>query len=348
MWKKSLIAIVTFLGGVYFFLEFVVPATIPWKTTSGVVLSKPTSSELEIGLVRETASIQVMDRTTMVRRVGSGALEQALPDSIRPGDLVTVTTPAGYSTTGIVMPESSPRWVKLGRVAASKTVGIEKSILIRRMRARGSGEQVGLDKLNASSSASADWVQVGARTYLSDWYDNVNDFFIVLGSMAWGMGLLSLWLVHSSNIRKRRTEWSLSVLFFAAVALGVVAGLGFGLPEDSREWTKKLSDIVMFDLLRPLGSTVFSLLAFYLASAAYRSFKAKSREAVLMMVAALTVMLGQLSLHAWLTSASTWILYIVTTGAVRAMEFGLMLSGIAIGLRLWLSLERGAFFDREV
>jgi len=154
--------------------------------------------------------------------------------------------------------------------------------------------------------------------------------------------------VHSSNIRKRRTEWSLSVLFFAAVALGVVAGLGFGLPEDSREWTKKLSDIVMFDLLRPLGSTVFSLLAFYLASAAYRSFKAKSREAVLMMVAALTVMLGQLSLHAWLTSASTWILYIVTTGAVRAMEFGLMLSGIAIGLRLWLSLERGAFFDREV
>ena len=29
MWKKRLIATVTFLAGLYFFLEFVVPATVP-------------------------------------------------------------------------------------------------------------------------------------------------------------------------------------------------------------------------------------------------------------------------------------------------------------------------------
>jgi hypothetical protein len=106
--------------------------------------------------------------------------------------------------------------------------------------------------------------------------------------------------------------------------------------------------VVVWDVLRPMGSTIFSLLTFYLASAAYRSFKAKSWESVLMMASAIIVMLGQISLHAWLTSASTWILYIVNTAAVRGMWFGMMLGAIAVGLRMWLSLERGAFFDREL
>jgi len=33
---------------------------------------------------------------------------------------------------------------------------------------------------------------------------------------------------------------------------------------------------------------------------------------------------------------------------VRGMWFGMMVGAIAVGLRFWLSLERGAFFDREL
>jgi hypothetical protein len=348
MWKKRLITAVTFLGGIYFFLEFVIPATIPWQTTSGIVLSVPSDKKVEVGLVSKNASVPITEKTVIKRKTHTGEIEIASPVSIHPGDMVIIKNLSGKESIGIVMPQSSQRRLILGDVTKHKMVEVRDNSLVRRMRSRGSGEVVAATTLKASRIGSADWVQIGPTTYLSAWYESVNDFFVVLGSLAWGMGLLSLWLVHSGNIRKRRPEWYLSVLFFAAVIVGSVAGAGFGAPETSKEWTKRLSDIVLFDLLRPLGSTIFSLLTFYLASAAYRSFKAKSREAVLMMASSIIVILGQLSIHPTLTTTSTWILYIINSASVRALEFGLMLGAIAIGLRLWLSLERGAFFDREV
>jgi len=162
-------------------------------------------------------------------------------------------------------------------------------------------------------------------------------------------------MFHSANIRKRREEWYGSVLFFVAVAVGVVAGLGYGA---GGGFLKRMNDVVVNDVLRPMGSTVFSLLAFYMASAAYRSFKLKSREALLMMGSAFIVMLGQIPIGLWLTHRlpealwlpvmSQWILYIANSAAVRGMWFGMMVGAIAVGLRFWLSLERGAFFGKEL
>jgi hypothetical protein len=217
------------------------------------------------------------------------------------------------------------------------------------MRSRDAGEQTTPDKLVAGVGRSADWVEIGPSTYLSGFLTDITDFFIVLGAMAWGMGLLSLWLVHSANIRKRRPEWYVSVIFFVSLIFGLLAGIGLYEPKELGwwAWTKPINEVVFWNILRPMGSSVFSLLTFFLASAAYRSFKAKSYEGVLMMVSAIIVMLGQVSLNLYMTKASTWILYIINNAAVRGMWFGMMLGAIAIGLRMWLSLERGAFFDRE-
>lgn len=351
MWKKRLIATVTFLAGLYYFLEFVVPATLPWNTTTGVVLSKSPET-VTIGQVQKTGGTMITDKT-VVTQVPSNGEEpvQAPADTIKAGDVVSITTPAGptiSTISGIVLPGASAHYISVGKLTSKiRTVKLNKDTLIRRVRLGGACEEVKPKALNSSPncSRSVDWVSVGGSTYLTGMQQGVNDFFLVLISMAWGMGLLSLWLVHSTNIRKKRPEWFLSVIFFAAVFVGVVAGVGFGRKTG---WTPMVNDVVFWQILQPVGSSIFSLLTFYLASAAYRSFKAKSNEAVLMMVSALVVMLGQISLHWTLTSAATWILYIINSAAVRGMWFGMMLGGIAVGLRMWLSLERGAFFDREM
>lgn len=284
MGKKRLIAVVTFIAGLYYFLEFVVPPTIPWRTHEG-----------------------------------------------------NVTAVSGQSVT---LRES-------GYLVA---LPINNTTVIYRERPTGAPERIAVSQLRTGDSA-----RIGPTTYLSDWITDVNNFFIVLGTMAWGMGLISLWMVHSSNIRRRREEWYGSVLFFVAVAGGVLGGIGYGA--QSGFW-KLAADIVVEYLLRPMGSAVFSLLAFYMASAAYRSLRLKSREAVLMMGAAFIVMLGQIPIGLWLTRGlphqlwlpvmSQWILYVVNSAAVRGMWFGMMLGAIAVGLRFWLSLERGAFFDKEL
>ncbi|MDH7602734.1 MAG: hypothetical protein QHI38_11370 [Armatimonadota bacterium] len=282
--RRRIIAAVTFLAGLYYFLEFIVPPTIPWRTVYGQV-------------------VQVTSAKVVLRADGR---------------TVTVT--------------SAP------------------NLIAFRKRPTGAPERVELDSLHPG-----DDVSIGPTTYLSEWITDVNNFFVVLGAMAWGMGLMSLWMVHSTNIRKRKEEWYGSVLFFIAVGVGVVAGLGYGAETGT---LKRLNDIVVNDVLRPMGSTVFSLLAFYMASAAYRSFRLKSREAILMMGSAFIVMLGQIPIGLWLTHRlpeplwfpvmSQWILYIANSAAVRGMWFGMMLGAIAVGLRFWLSLERGAFFGKEL
>ncbi len=284
MTKRRFIALVTFLAGLYYFLEFVVPPTVPWRTLRGEVVS-----------VSDTTLTLLVD-------------------------------------------------------GAERQVTLLPNLIAYRERPNGAPERVEIQQLRPGDRAS-----VGPSTYLSDYITSVNNFFIVLGSMAWGMGLISLAMVHSGNIRRRRPEWYGSVLFFIAVAGGMVAGLGYGRESG---WLKEANDVVFNYLLRPMSSTVFSLLAFHMATASYRAFRIKSGEAALMMASAFVVMLGQIPIGMWLTHGlpsflqlpvmAQWVLYIANSAAVRGMWFGMMVGAIAVGLRFWLSLERGAFFDREL
>ena len=96
----------------------------------------------------------------------------------------------------------------------------------------------------------------------------------------------------------------------------------------------------------PLGSAMFALLAFYVATAAYRSFRIRSFEASIMMLAAIVVMLGQiphgpLYISPALPAVRRWLLMNVSTPTFRAIYFGAAVAGLAMAVRMWLSLEKG-------
>jgi len=42
-----------------------------------------------------------------------------------------------------------------------------------------------------------------------------------------------------------------------------------------------------------------------------------------------------------------WILDTINTGAQRAILIGAGLAGLIVALRMWLGVERGAFFDQH-
>lgn len=97
-------------------------------------------------------------------------------------------------------------------------------------------------------------------------------------------------------------------------------------------------------LFAPCNATMFALLAFFIASAAFRAFRARNLEAALLLGAAILVMLGRVpigrAIWSFFPALSDWIIDVPNNAGRRAIMMGAALGAIATGLRVILGLER--------
>ncbi len=114
---------------------------------------------------------------------------------------------------------------------------------------------------------------------------------------------------------------------------------------------KKLYEFLYQGLFVALGSAMFSLLAMYIAAAAYRAFRIKSFESALMMGAAVIVMLGQIPFYAYISSdlpfLRAWLLEVPNSAAFRAIKIGASIAGLVMAFRMWFSIESESFSHEE-
>ena len=177
----------------------------------------------------------------------------------------------------------------------------------------------------------------------------------VIGAFTVGLGVFNLCQVHGKRVTKGGNNAFNSMAFFLSMILMmVIAILAKAHPNSIN---KNLNALLFQGALLTLDATMFSIIAFYIVSAAYRAFRVRSVEATLLLVTAIVVMLGQIAVGQWLTHAlpqalhvesiRSWILTIANAAATRAIAFGLGIGGLAVALRIWLGLERGSYFDAQ-
>lgn len=94
----------------------------------------------------------------------------------------------------------------------------------------------------------------------------------------------------------------------------------------------------------PMQSTVFALLAFFVASASYRGFRARSVPAGILLVAALIILLGRSlvigPLADVLPDVAEWIRQYPSMAARRAILIGIGLGSLTTSLRVIVGIER--------
>lgn len=94
----------------------------------------------------------------------------------------------------------------------------------------------------------------------------------------------------------------------------------------------------------PLSATIYALLAFYVASAAFRSFRAKSLHSALLLIAAVIVMIGRVPVGKVIWSGfpvvQEWIMVWPNTAGQRAILMGAAIGMIATGIRVIFGIER--------
>ncbi|PKN78724.1 MAG: hypothetical protein CVU48_07560 [Candidatus Cloacimonetes bacterium HGW-Cloacimonetes-1] len=152
------------------------------------------------------------------------------------------------------------------------------------------------------------------------------------------LGIMSLFMMHTAKIRRKAPKWQFSYFFFAGFVITSVAGFGWG--------TQKGGPLMWIfeNTQMPMSATMFSLLAFYMASAAYKAFRARSPEATVLLVAAVVVMLAQVpigvKMSKHLPAISQWILDVPNLASKRGIALGVGLGGVATSLKILLGIER--------
>ena len=182
-------------------------------------------------------------------------------------------------------------------------------------------------------------------------YELLLEWARIIGAFALVLGLGSLFRTHWDKIRRRRRgEWPYSIVTLASFVLMVWAGLVYGNGEGS-VGTRLLAveEGTLFQWLFdnvevPLDATMFALLSFFIASAAYRTFRARNLEATLLLITAVIVMLGRVPLgemmHERMPGLYEWIMQYPAEAGKRGILFGVALGSIATSLRIILGIER--------
>jgi len=85
-------------------------------------------------------------------------------------------------------------------------------------------------------------------------------------------------------------------------------------------------------------------LAFFIASAAYRGFRVRNVESVLLLAAAVIVMIGRVPIGKMIfpysPEVADWILRVPSMAARRGIFIGIGLGSIATALRVIVGIER--------
>jgi len=193
---------------------------------------------------------------------------------------------------------------------------------------------------------------------------------IIIGAFAMFIGAYSLLHLHLTRIRRQQAGWAYSLLVFVGAAVMIASGLyneGTGpmAPVASGGITTWLYDNVQV----PSSATMFSILAFFIASAAYRTFRAKNLEALLLLIAAVVVMFGRVPiselfvkwglyvaklfppLHEFVTQSlgvsrtvfaevAGFVMQTLNMAAKRGIMLGIALGAISQSLRILFGIER--------
>ena len=345
--RTRLIKLVTFLGGIYFFLEFVLPDTVFGfkidayhdQISNGLI----TVGAMAAGLGLINLLMQHGSKIVFLRREWpySAALLSGLMIMI----VVTAQDWAGTHRVAEEVADISRLADFAERIRSDHEEQVE-GVLPPAARNRKLEEAAGglLERIEGEMASfglerfGADSIDHGlARRYLE--------------ASGAGAGAVRAALAELTTADGPAADLAGNAA--VARALRSLADAWRNLRNLDYEYStrKHIYRLLFEGLFVSLGAAMFSLLGFYIAAAAYRAFRVRSAESSLMMIAAVLVMLGQIPFGVWIWSGlpevRLWLLEIPNSAAFRAITFGAGVAGLVMAFRMWLSIESETFDGEE-
>lgn len=186
------------------------------------------------------------------------------------------------------------------------------------------------------------WVG-GLSQELTIWLTIVGGFTLLLG-------VVSITRVNWTAVRRKDEGWIYKLLTLVSIfAMAIPAVLPTSWSSLFGRSDGSIYDWLFINLDAPMMATMFATLAFYIASAAYRAFRARSAESTILLITACLVMMwrvpmGEAFLNLFPGDIPSFLNTYIMNGANMAVQRGIII-GAALGaasmsLRLILGIER--------
>jgi hypothetical protein len=207
--------------------------------------------------------------------------------------------------------------------------------------------------------------------YTQSWGERAAVWFDILAAVAFILGGGNLLKVQLKKVSDRQRGWGYAVIVLGSFLITLFVGLGkIGVPPSAQfpsfPWSGHYREtgspfwFLYQYAFQPLTATMFAMLAFYVASAAFRAFRAKNLEAILLLGTAFIILLGRtfagVALTNWI-DPNTWggfryltglrienltiyIMSVFNTAGNRAIMIGIALGIVSTSLKVLLGVDR--------
>lgn len=174
----------------------------------------------------------------------------------------------------------------------------------------------------------------------------------LLAALALLVGLLSVAASHVARVLRRDPDWGYSLVLLTAMLVVIVSGTIVGLvPGGYVLFPQSLVEQPIRDLFRavyqPLAASFLALLVFFSLSAALRSLRRRSGDALVIMAVALVVLALAALPRALppLGEGVRWISDYVALAGARGLLIGAAIGALVAGVRVLLGFDQ-PYLDR--
>lgn len=162
---------------------------------------------------------------------------------------------------------------------------------------------------------------------------------VILAAFALALGIGGMVRMHAGKVQRRSPDTPYSIGMLATLVVFVWFGFTQGTRGAQYKW--------LYDnLLMPFQATSFATTFFFITSAAFRAFRIKNAQSIVLLASALLVM-GRVGIEAAafpeLEKISAWIMDIPNTAGMRAVTIGGSIALVSNAFRIITGLERSHF-----
>lgn len=169
-------------------------------------------------------------------------------------------------------------------------------------------------------------------------YNNILEWWQIIFAFTLFVGVAAFIKNNLKSISRGKKDTPYKIVSLIGLALmpllAIIGGTRIGSPF---LWSFE-------NMLAPMQATVFSLLAFFVASASFRGFRARTVSATILLLTALIVLIGRIPLAEMISESlpktTFWIQSYPSMAARRAILIGIGLGSMTTALRVILGIER--------